>query len=350
MHNVLLLCPDEKDATSFYRGWGPFGDLACTSETPLLLHRASTNHFASAQVAWSTLIDKSLLFLQRACQSQHLDVLKIAVQHRKRTWCDWDDLLWGIPNGNPAKYAYGKPEEVCQQIIKCAALADVVTVSTQYFKCQFPEQLHEKIHVLRNRLLPLYRNGVAHQKPEKLLKVCWRGSRTHDMDWIDYIDSAVAYARTHDIEWHIIGTAPQWVLERLSDTAIVKLYNEIPLSRYFEWLILEAPRFDVLFVPLRDLPFNRAKSNIAMLEATFAGMLTVAPDWAEWHTGLDGVDRFLYASPDDVQACLERAEEQARQGAYALLHALQAQFRAEFAVNDDLFRDLVFGEEEAQNV
>ncbi len=42
-----------------------------------------------------------------------------------------------------------------------------------------------------------------------------------------------------------------------------------------------------MIFPLHEHPFNRCKSNIAWLEATFAGAACIAPDWAEWrHPGV----------------------------------------------------------------
>ena len=46
-----------------------------------------------------------------------------------------------------------------------------------------------------------------------------------------------------------------------------------------------SPKYSVF--PLVDTPFNRAKSNIAYLEAIMCGAIIVAPDWQEWrHPGV----------------------------------------------------------------
>jgi hypothetical protein len=39
----------------------------------------------------------------------------------------------------------------------------------------------------------------------------------------------------------------------------------------------------IVVVPLSDSVFNHGKSNIAWIEATFAGGVCLAPDWPEWH-------------------------------------------------------------------
>ncbi len=52
------------------------------------------------------------------------------------------------------------------------------------------------------------------------------------------------------------------------------------LHQYMGALVSLAPW--LVIVPLADTLFNRSKSNLAWIEATTAGALTLAPDWEEW--------------------------------------------------------------------
>jgi len=341
--NILLVCPDEKDATSFYRGWGPFGELAQNSNTPIFLHRIPLLN-GSPQIGWSTVADKQLVFLQRPCQQAHIEVLKICRQAGAtvRSWVDWDDLLWKIPHGNPAKAFYGNEDEVKAAMLACVQMADIITVSTEFFRTTFPEELQSKIQVLRNRLPKRWQCCHAHQKPGERIKIAWRGSRTHDLDWIDFLPEVVRLSEQEPIDWYIIGSAPPHVLEALSNTTQVFYYPEIPMERYFEWFIKEGPQADILFVPLRDHIFNRAKSHIALLEATMAGMLCVGPAWPEWKTPEPQANRLLYHTPDQIFSCLQTACEQSRKGAFTLIQQLQAYFLQQYQEEQQKFQDLVF--------
>ena len=336
--HILLLAPDEKDATSFYRCWGPFSELVRTTKTPIMLSRAS-------HVAWSTLLDKHLLMIQRPCFPNHLKVLEMAHQANPDlvTWVDWDDLLWQIPEGNPAKKGFGDPKVLYGVILRCVQQADIVTVSTPFFQRCFPEELQAKITVLRNRLPRHWRRQTPHCKPtQKRVKIAWRGSATHIIDWMEFLEAAITLSTQQPIEWVLIGSPPYHVMASLRRVATVTCIEEIAIEQYGQWFIHEGPQADILFVPLHDNAFNRVKSHIAMLEATFAGMLSVAPKWEEWTTGIPGADRLLYTNPDQAFACLERAIAQARQGAFTLVADLQTHFLAQFHTNDTLFHQLAF--------
>jgi hypothetical protein len=57
-----------------------------------------------------------------------------------------------------------------------------------------------------------------------------------------------------------------------------------PMRDFLEYLQNDLPRFRpaIAFVALRDNEFNRAKSNIAWIEAAYAGAAVVAPNLPEF--------------------------------------------------------------------
>jgi hypothetical protein len=330
--NVLLLSPGESDATSYYRAWGPFGEAA--RQIP------SLHLFKAEKFAWNSFSDKHLLVLQRPCVQSHLDILTIAKRAGCLTWADWDDLLWDIPDGNPAKMTYGLPQTVKAIILKIAQAVDMITVSTEFLKLQFPDFIQPKIHVIHNRLPSRWCVETIPQKSKDILKVLWRGSRTHDPDWLDFLPVVEAFNTQQKTEWLLVGSPPYHVIDHLAQTATVQHIQEIPLEIYFDWMIDQGPQADIMFVPLRDMTFNRVKSNIAMLEATFGGMLTVAPKWAEWETGILEVDSLLYTSPQDALACLKKACTLSQQGTFKHITGLQEHYRQAFARDDERFLSL----------
>jgi hypothetical protein len=68
------------------------------------------------------------------------------------------------------------------------------------------------------------------------------------------------------------------MFDDLSDKVIHQ--PSLDAIKFFSVLKAIKPKINV--VPLHDNPFNLGKSNIAWLEATYAGAVTLAPDTPEW--------------------------------------------------------------------
>ena len=73
-------------------------------------------------------------------------------------------------------------------------------------------------------------------------------------------------------------------------------------------------------VPLKDNLFNHAKSNLAWIEATCAGAMTLAPDWPEWRR--PGVSN--YESPLNFKKLLRERLEACRSAAASVYTHLDA--------------------------
>lgn len=338
--NILLICPNEHDATSFYRGWGPFGELAKTGQKPIFLHRAQS-------LSWATLSDKDLIVLQRPCSANDVKVLKLAQEYGVRSWVDWDDMLWGVPPDNPTHSVYHDGKGIQEIVIQCAMNADIVTVSTKALKQDFPPKLQEKVIILTNRLpAARWMKGNPHQKAKEKIWMAWRGSRTHEGDWVPFLEQTERITKEHGIGWRIIGHPSPWVINHLSKASNDTVYHqsELSIEQYFSWFVLNGPQADILFIPLIDSKFNRAKSHIAMIEATFGGMICVGPKWEEWITGIPEADKLLYSSPKEAEQCLQRACDYTRKGAFKTVNRLQEHFRAQADKANKLFQSLVFQE------
>lgn len=78
-----------------------------------------------------------------------------------------------------------------------------------------------------------------------------------------------------------------------------KHLNELSFIDYMVSLRTRHP--GVMVKPLVDIPHNRAKSNCAWLEATYAGSVCLAPDWPEWQE--PGILNY-----SDVKDCKEKME------------------------------------------
>jgi glycosyltransferase involved in cell wall biosynthesis len=216
---------------------------------------------------------------------------------------DIDDYHDGLTPANKAYHATD-PElnkranrDFYSQVIEAA---DIVTVSTPFLLEHYMEKVNAVFMV---------RNGVnMHQfqprkQPSKPV-IGWAGAvsyRNGDLEqlreWLpDFLEE-------HDLKFHHAGHDPEAPSfaevtginpERVTTSPIV------PIAQYADGL-----RFDIGLVPLSDILFNHAKSNIKGLEYAAAGIPFVASPLPEYRLlAKDGVGH-LASSPDEWRLHIE---------------------------------------------
>lgn len=291
MRNITLLTiiPNITDATSYYRGAGPLGHLRKQMENLNLLITTSVN--------WSTLTLCDAVFIQRPYAKEHVTVMEMAKDQGLPIWVDYDDDLFTVTMDNPTHGMYGQ-EAVQKNVAKCIAMADRVTVSTPHLKARL-EKLNKNITVVPNAVdfkkLNSFRPEITFPR-HKL--ITWRGSNTHQRDLMDYAEPIIREARKPDGWTHtFIGYNP-WFITQYIDNDKCKITEGLDIYEY--WKFFHAIKPSVHLVPLSDTTFNRSKSNIAWIEATLAGAVTIAPEWDEWKK--PGVT--TYVNPKDFEEAL----------------------------------------------
>lgn len=263
MSKVLFLSYNRNDSCSFYRSAGVVADLR--RKTP---HNITVMQWTGA-MDWSIITSYDLIIFQRPYNKTSLSLLSYIKACGIPIWVDYDDNLLDIPIYNEAFDIYGDEEK--DAIKKILALADVVTVTTDELKHSFAEW-SDKIQVIPNAF-----NDLIFQRPDKLPKrdnrVLWRGTNTHigDIMAFERAINKVA-ADFKDTQFLYMGYRP-WFLEPINN-ARVKSQDIIV---YFQSLLKLAPK--IMQVPLHDNNFNRCKSDIAAIEGTFAGAVSVVPSW-----------------------------------------------------------------------
>ncbi len=310
MIKLLAVTPNHLDPTSYYRGMGPLLKLARDTDQ-LQIQTPERGPDGLPRVNWNSLHAADLVFLQRPYTPEHQQILEFAAAWNKPTWIDYDDLLTGLPPDNPAYAIYGSPS--VQRILKnCLELASLITVSTPALadglRLVVPDLPPEAVQVIPNawdhETWPL----LPPRAREKLF--FWRGSKTHERDLMVHRDAMIAAAKLRpEHRWHFAGYNPWMITEPLSRAlkpGQVTSTEADPFHAYLHRMRGMAPA--VMAVPLCDHPFNRSKSNIAFLEATYAGALTVAPNLPEWRQ--PGV--ITYGAPDGITAALVQAADAPR--------------------------------------
>lgn len=311
---VLLSLPNALDATSLYRGLGPWHNLRRQMRGGLTLNMAPQG------VSWASLKAVDILFMQRPYLPDHLIALKLAKDVGRKVWIDYDDFLYSLPPSNPAQPLYEKPE-IQNCISEMIAKADIVSVSTPHLgnllagilkriEAGKPEGGGYIFDDSKIRVIPnAYDEDFMTSLPEALLSigdqnaiVSWRGSGTHDGDLYGVTPQLVNVVKNHlDWTYQFIGQ-PFWLtIQAMSDIENSSILKILPLDPTQYLKMLKTVKPALMIVPLDDCHFNRSKSNIAWLEATHAGAVTLAPDFEEWKK--PGI--LTYKDPADFERLME---------------------------------------------
>lgn len=276
--NILLMTPNRNDATSFYRGFGPFSHLRRNNENINIIPGDGIS------ISWSTLAMVDIVVMQRPYSEQHLQLAKMVKDNNVKLWLDYDDDLFQVPSDNPAYDLYAN-EKTQMNIGTMIAMADVVTTSTPQLKVNLLK-LNSNIRVIPNAIDEqriAHRRVASNSGHERNNVIMWRGSDTHVKDISTYghvIRELIE--KTPKWVWVWIGHKPWYLLDGLDEENGKKivLQKAIDTIEYFKTIQKIKP--SAIHVPLHESMFNLCKSNIAYLEGVFAGAIAVVPDWAEW--------------------------------------------------------------------
>lgn len=293
MVNILNCIPNAVDSTSWYRAMGPLGSMRHSVEGGMSL-------ITPSEYNWATIKMGDLMFVQRGFRPSHLEAAKMVKRQGAKVWADYDDLLFDVPMDNPSYELYADRRHQ-KNITEILGLADVVTVSTQKLKDMFqlPKAiLNKNIHVVPNALDDsVYSTEQPVHSDRKV--ITWRGSNTHQNDLATHARSLIDLGNKYkEWMWTYVGWNPWFIVSDMNHQNCT-VVPALPIFEFTDFMKEVRPAIHI--VPLHDSHFNRAKSNIAWIEATYAGAAVLAPDWPEWQK--PGVT--TYESPEDFAVQLE---------------------------------------------
>jgi len=226
-----------------------------------------------------------------------MDVLTAAKRAGKRVVIDLDDDFYAMPPDHPG-YAHvgpGNPAAIAR-LDQALAAADLVTVATPLLAERYgPAAQH----------VALVPNGWSSANPlwakpnplRRTVNIGWAGTPTHSQD--------LALVRRDLIR--LMREMPEVQLVLAGDPDLFAAFSAVletrrlfvPMMPFADYPFTLA-YFDILIAPLRDTAFNRAKSDIKLLEAGIRRIPWVASDlpayraWGaggllvngDWHTAL----------------------------------------------------------------
>lgn len=250
--------PYPDDATSFYR---------CAGVLPYIGFEALQG------TSWSHLIDTDVLLIQRPCEPQFIGLMHLCKNMGVKIILDYDDDVLNVDMDNPAYEVYVDKTETIKEML---GLADEVWCSTEGVKDSLSP--HNKNCVIVPNAHNDFLFPVGHRRAfNKGSKVAyWRGGSTHQADIYEKANTLVELINCdQQWQWYFIGHRFLWLEQQCGNN-----YNIVPemhLMAYFNFLHSLKP--EILVYPLRNTLLNRGKSNIAWIEATYAGAVLIGDAW-----------------------------------------------------------------------
>ena len=281
--NVLILHPADKSACAFYRCHAVAMLLNSTAggDVEVIVSRAEiTDEYVLKYTA-------AVVFFRVTTEQQATMVMHYKRNRRRfgfRIFCDYDDLVFDVGRFDRLPAWNPNPDEDLRknaEVMK-GALSDIdgITVTTEWLKgCMETRFGWPHVRILPNAV-PRYCFGRNPRKrvDEDLVRprVLYAGSTCHFSEgnpgdfagpWIGWLRSAV---ERDEIELHLFQM-PDF-LAGLEDR--VTVHGQTSAVEFPSVVASIEPHF--YLAPLADNFFNRAKSNLKLLEATAVGAVLIA--------------------------------------------------------------------------
>lgn len=218
-----------------------------------------------------------ILVLQRLMHAGLADHIKLSRAYGQYIINDLDDWYWGLSTSNHAwKHSHPKnnPKENVNHYRSVLAASDMVTVSTSYLADRITNFVRCPITLLANTV-DISRFPIKEHSDSEQPCIGWAGSTGHRSNDIETVASVLRLMHTqHGCPLLHVGDSPNH--PRFSDLISlpreeVRTISLLPFDKYPSGLTM-----DIGIVPLNNVPFNRAKSDIKGLEYSAAGIPFVA--------------------------------------------------------------------------
>lgn len=255
---ILYFAMGEYDSTSLYRMCGVLPYLPI-SDYELI------NGSKITDWNWSVFVDIKLFIFQRPCFDLHVNIIMLAKAMGVKVIVDYDDNLLAVDVYNPT-YQFYEANKV--NVMKCISKADEVWVTTQSLKDAY-KKWNNNIYIIPNAhndyIFPVEKKKHFNPNTKHVL---WRGSNSHMADVMEVADDLVKVINENtDWTFNFWGERFVYMEQRCGDNYIC--HTQMDTVSYFESLHEYNP--NIMIFPLCDTVFNRSKSNICWIEATYAG-------------------------------------------------------------------------------
>jgi glycosyltransferase involved in cell wall biosynthesis len=235
-----------------------------------------------------------------------------------------DDLITNLPVGSRHKAHFDTLKDMQKTFRKAVSLCNRLVVPTDQLAEDY-RGLADEVVVVANYL---ERAVWDRYQPERSAgarpRVGWAGSLSHDGDLAIVVD--VVKATAGEVDWVFLGSCPDAIRE-----LVAEYHPGVPLAQYPAKLA--SLNLDLAIAPLEDVPFNRAKSHLKLLEYGVLGYPVIASDITPYRGDypITRVANRHKAWTDAIREHLADRDELARRG-----DALREYVRAHWMLEDHL--------------
>jgi glycosyltransferase involved in cell wall biosynthesis len=264
--------------------------------------------------------------LQRQATPQQREFVKylkeLSIQNNFKLIYEIDDIVFreDIPDYNRNKDAFVS-DEIRNSIVDIMNMCDEITVTCDFFRDYLIEKTDNRAvttipnYLLRwwfdryynlNELIKRYDKN----KKKPIISIFASGThvdvvnRTNQQDDFTAVVNHIIKTRK-DYQWQFYGSHPL-PLKPFIDSGEIKFVQWVQLPDFPA--AMAASNSMLTFAALQDNNFNRAKSNIKLLEAGALGLPCVCPDMItyqdallKYKTGDEFIDQIKYALKDQTR-------------------------------------------------
>lgn len=253
---IYYFSPSPSDSTAFYR---TSGILPWINHPEFELIDVSGRN----KWDWASLTGCRMFIIQRPFASEHIQLMRLIKSLGIYLIADYDDALLEVDMHNPTYQQYLNSRD---NIRECIKLANELWVSTQAIADSFG---HINTHVIPNahndHLFPTAKKRNYNPTTKKCI---YRGGSSHQAD-VNAVATSLIKVINDNQDWEFQFLGDRFTYLELNCGDNYHIVQGMPIMDYFGYYYEQ--NANIAIFPLVDTPFNRGKSNISWIEATYAG-------------------------------------------------------------------------------
>lgn len=255
--HIIYFALEKRDTTSFWRIF----PLSYIQNNEFTLTDISDQRIFD----WTVFGSKDIFIIQRPFSRDHIQIITGAKNMGLKVIADYDDDLTCVDMYNPTHNLY---HENKANLNTCLKLCDEVWVSTQSIKDSY-KSINDNIYVIPNAHNDyLFKIKDKKQFNSTLKNVFYRGGGSHQADVNEVADKLVSIINENkDWTFGFMGDRFTYIEQRTTDNH--HIIPPMSIMEYFRYINEINPQ--IMVFPLCNTKFNRGKSNISFLEATYTG-------------------------------------------------------------------------------